>query len=337
MAQRILAVDRQLESVDRQYLFVSYRRFFRKQVEPVAGLAIQYRCNLFRHFFFLLKLLAGAPTIYLHSVINILPILPLFPLLNRATFVILDAHGVVPEEQQLAGRRFKSSLYALSERMAFRRANTVLVVTRNMETHFRGKYPQSMPTYVQYAILPAHLDPDRQPRLAMEGTPQDGLLRVVYSGNLQSWQNIDEMVQLIRANQDDRILYDILTGEPTAMKAQLRAMGVTSPNVRVQTVAPNELAKFYQAAHYGIILRDDIPVNRVACPTKLVEYLYYGMIPIVKSVHIGDFEALGYEYLASEAFSAAVEARKSLVNQAVARALIEQHRCTDIKSILTGR
>src|SRR5690606_19808366 len=117
MAQRILAVDRQLESVDRQYLFVSHRRFFRKQVEPVAGSAIQYRYNLFAHFFSLLKLLRSAPTIYVHSVINLLPILPLFPWLNKTTFVVLDAHGIVPEEQQLAGRLFKSNLYALAERM----------------------------------------------------------------------------------------------------------------------------------------------------------------------------------------------------------------------------
>src|SRR5690606_32215002 len=121
---------------------------------------------------------------------NLLPILPLFPWLNKTTFVVLDAHGIVPEEQQLAGRLFKSNLYALAERMVFRRADRVLVVTRAMETHFRSKYPQSTPAYVQYAILPAHLDPDRQPRPG-EDTTQDGLLRVVYSGNLQSWQNID--------------------------------------------------------------------------------------------------------------------------------------------------
>lgn len=336
MAQRVLAVDKQLESVDRQYLFVSHRRFFRKQIEPVGGSVTQYRCNFFRHFFFLLKILRSAPTIYVHSVINLLPILPLLPLLNKAVFVVLDAHGIVPEEQQLAGRFVKSNLYALAERMIFRRANLVLVVTHAMEAHFRRKYPQSAPTYVQYGILPAHLDPDRQPRLA-EGAAADGMLRVVYSGNLQSWQNIDLMVRLIKANQEGRIRYDILTGEPDAMKRLLAAADITSPNVHVQTVAPQELSRFYEAAHYGVILRDDIPVNRVACPTKLVEYLYYGMIPIVKSAHIGDFAALGYEYLTYEAFSADVEMRKSAVNQAVARKLIERHRKADFKSMVTER
>ena len=334
MAQRILAVDKQIESVDRQYLFVSHRRFFRKQQEPVVGSVTQNRCNLFRHFFFILGLLRNASTIYVHSVINLLPILPLFPLLNKTTFVVLDAHGIVPEEQQLAGRSIKARLYAIAERMVFQRADRVLVVTNAMETHFRKKYPQSVPDYVRYSILPAHLDPEQQHQVEAPSAPE-GVLRVVYSGNLQSWQNIDLMIQLIQANLSNRIRYDILTGEPEAMKDRLSAAGIDSPNIYVQTVAPAELSQFYQAAHYGIILRDDIAVNRVACPTKLVEYLFYGMIPIVKSARIGDFAAMGYEYLTYEDFSAQVAARKSSINQAVARTLIKQNRQTDLTPLLT--
>ena len=334
MAQRILAVDKQLESVDRQYLFVSHRRFFRKQHVPVIGAVTQNRCNLFRHFFFILRLLRNASTIYVHSVINLLPILPLLPLLNKTTVVVLDAHGIVPEEQQLAGRNIKARLYAIAEQMIFRRANRVLVVTNAMETHFCKKYPQSTPDYVRYSILPAHLNPEQLPPLEKPITPE-GVLRVVYSGNLQSWQNIDLMIQLIQANLSNRIQYDILTGEPEAMKDRLSAAGIDTPNVHVQTVAPSELSRFYQAAHYGIILRDDIAVNRVACPTKLVEYLFYGMIPIVKSVHIGDFAAMGYEYLTYEAFSVHVAARKSSINQTVARTLIRQNRQTDLTQVLT--
>ncbi|WP_353182884.1 hypothetical protein [Parapedobacter lycopersici] len=336
MAQRILAIDQQIQPVDRQYLFVSHRRFFQSEAEPVGERAIQYRYNLFRHFFLILKQLRSAQTIYIHSVINLLPILPLFPFLRKKTFVILDAHGVVPEEQQLAGRRFKSFLYALVERMAIIRVNLVLVVTEAMETYLRKKYPQSSPTYVRYGIFPAHLDPS-MPLTPGESITDDGLVRVIYSGNLQSWQNIDLMIQLIKTNQDNRIRYDILTGEPIVMKKRLAAEGVALHNVHVQTVTPSELGDYYRAAHYGIVLRDDIPVNRVACPTKLVEYLYYGMIPIVKSVHIGDFAAMGYEYLAYESFSSQVTARKSAVNQAVARGMIEQHRQIDIKTILTGK
>jgi hypothetical protein len=47
----------------------------------------------------------------------------------------------------------------------------------------------------------------------------------------------------------------------------------------------------YLAHEYGFVLRDESLVNRVACPTKLVEYLYWGVLPVVITPRIGDFDA----------------------------------------------
>ena len=51
----------------------------------------------------------------------------------------------------------------------------------------------------------------------------------------------------------------------------------------------------FSFAHY--LIQFDIVVNRVACPTKLVEYMFYGITPIVLSKEIDDYNELGYEYL----------------------------------------
>src|SRR5690606_13514204 len=181
--------------------------------------------------------------------------------------------------------------------------------------------------------FPAHLQPEQQPVIAAH-TEDEAVLRVVYSGNLQSWQNIDLMIQVMKSNLDDRIQYDILTGEPEELKRRLQAEGIAMDRICVQTVAPSALGDYYRAAHYGFVLRDDMVVNRVACPTKLVEYLYYGIIPIVSCANIGDFETLGYEYLPYEAFSTRVAARKSAINREVARELIERQRSIDFKNLL---
>jgi hypothetical protein len=53
----------------------------------------------------------------------------------------------------------------------------------------------------------------------------------------------------------------------------------------------------YSECHYGLILRQDDPVNHVACPTKLIEYLAYGVVPVVDSPRIGDFLELGMRYV----------------------------------------
>ena len=61
-----------------------------------------------------------------------------------------------------------------------------------------------------------------------------------------------------------------------------------------------ELTEIYTKCHYGFILREDIVVNRVACPTKLVEYLAMGVVPIVDSANIGDFRTMGMRSITLE-------------------------------------
>ena len=67
--------------------------------------------------------------------------------------------------------------------------------------------------------------------------------------------------------------------------------------MEVDTLPADELKKEYEKAQYGFTLRDNIIVNEVACPTKLIDYVKYGIIPILKSDKIGDFVENGLEYV----------------------------------------
>jgi glycosyltransferase involved in cell wall biosynthesis len=49
-----------------------------------------------------------------------------------------------------------------------------------------------------------------------------------------------------------------------------------------------EINSYLNAADIGIILRDNVPTNNVASPTKLAEYLLTGL-PVIVSNHIGDY------------------------------------------------
>ena len=73
-------------------------------------------------------------------------------------------------------------------------------------------------------------------------------------------------------------------------------------NLMVDTKNRDELILEYKKAHYGFILRDDITVNHVACPTKLIEYMQYDIVPIMLSPRIGDFFDMGLEYIPVEDF-----------------------------------
>ena len=65
----------------------------------------------------------------------------------------------------------------------------------------------------------------------------------------------------------------------------------------VESKSPEDLYKAYETCDFGFVLRDSSPVNYVACPTKIIEYLRFGIIPVLKSEEIGDFIALGMQYI----------------------------------------
>lgn len=321
MSQRVIAIDKQYENEQRVYLFVSHRLFFKKQVIHIDANAVQYRCNFFLHFFFILGLFRKANTLYFHSVINVLPVLPMLSAIRRDQRVVLDAHGLVPEEQRLAGTRWKSALYQLSERCIFKKASVIITVNSAMERYFRSKHSSASVRYLVLPIMPDHLRKDVYDFPdAVEGQQ----IRVVYSGNTQLWQNIDVMIDVIKNNRSERIRYDLLTGEPELLQRFLIDAGLgDAPNIHVCTVAPEELKNYYRTAHYGFMMRGDINVSRTSCPTKLIEYMYYGMTPIIMTRKIGDFDEMGFESVLYHDFSEALGVRKSLTNHQIIAKLLE--------------
>ena len=45
-----------------------------------------------------------------------------------------------------------------------------------------------------------------------------------------------------------------------------------------------------------------IPLLTSSCPTKLAEYLYFGVIPVLRSTKIGDFARLGMKFVRYDEF-----------------------------------
>lgn len=86
-------------------------------------------------------------------------------------------------------------------------------------------------------------------------------------------------------------------------------------------------------AHYGFILRDKHILNRVAAPTKMVEYLFFGIIPIVKYEEIGDVLKLGYEYISYKSDLSNLEPKKSKKNENIAMTLLNRNSETELSAL----
>jgi hypothetical protein len=322
MMQRILNIDKLFEEHSRQYIDISLRRNKKKKSDLLSDNLTIYRVNFFLHFWFIIKLLKRSAIIYSHSIYN----LPFFFILSffkrKKQNVYLDVHGVVPEENFLLGKKITYYIYSVVEYFAFRFISGAIYVTSAMKKHYDLKYPWSsnMPNIV-YNIYP-----NFSTGFNLFEQVEINKTVVVYSGNCQKWQNIDLMLEVIKNNRQKQIEYIILTGDPSVFEKKIQEAGIVKSlwNISVLSVKPLELPQYYSKAHYGFILRDDIVVNRVANPTKMLEYLSFGIIPIVKSPNIGDFNLYGYDYLLYTNFKTALRPEKSRRNIDIAKKIIQQ-------------
>lgn len=280
MIQRIASIDCLMAAVRRSYLDLSFRRFVRRDVRT-QGLVTVYCLNVFVHALLILRLLRSARLVYVHSAYNALRVVA-FP--TRA-HVVFDAHGIVPEELELEGHKAGARVLALAERAILRRCDTLICVTRSMLAHFQRKHGhRPARDEIVLPILP-HTGDAATAQQALHSTRQRDT--VVYAGGTQAWQNLDKMIDA--ASRQPQLSYTFLTAELARFQALLEAGAVR--RFSCVTVPPAQVKDYYLTHQYGFVLREADLVNAVACPTKLVEYLYWGVLPIVITPRIGDFDA----------------------------------------------
>lgn len=330
MSQRIVNIDSFFKSDNRTYLNISLRRFPKVKTKTINQLTI-IECNFFFHFFYISRIVRKADKVYIHSVLNVLNSLIFLLFVKKDIF--LDLHGVVPEEAKMNNKQIHFLLYKFCEKIIFRRLKAAICVSENMKSFYQKEYPRSKVDYIIYPILPDTL---------VEGSDLSSLttnvykVNFIYAGNTQKWQNIELMIELISKNLIDNFEYYILTRDVSEMKSLFeKKFDLNIYNkIKILSVSPAELADYYKKCHYGFILRDDVLVNQVACPTKLVEYLHYGIIPIVLSPNIGDFKALDFDYVSHyQSFSDLVP-KKSSKNIEIVNKLLERNKKLNIREIV---
>lgn len=116
-----------------------------------------------------------------------------------------------------------------------------------------------------------------------------------YVGSVtDAWQCFDETAA-IYAQLESRYcdcFFKVLTLQVEEAKDMLRRAG--AKNFEVKSVARDMVSQEIADCKFGFIIRDDIPVNHVATPTKLSNYLSNGVIPVFSST------LLSYRDLATE-------------------------------------
>jgi hypothetical protein len=260
---------------------------------------------------------------------------------SKAPFII-DVHGVVPEERGLMGHHDQAKMFQKLESWAFTRADALVHVSRQMQRHFEMKYSEKKAYDIVCPIFLTSLINEVE-------KPHNQGNAVVYAGGAQAWQQAEKMVQHI-AKAVGKYDFIILSPEPKVFIKLFAKYGISPDGslLNVTSASPSEVRSIYRKSRYGIILREHNIVNRVACPTKLVEYISYGLLPILDTQHIGDFADLGLQYAALSEMSAGrlpsgeTLARQISQNKCVARELEAMSKdgltkIGDIFQVLTDR
>lgn len=212
--------------------------------------------------------------------------------------ICVDIHGVTPEEEAMMGNAHNVERYAHVEEQVLTKARMCVFVTNAMNLHYRQKYPGIKYNWTKVGIFEKYENQNFTLEHA-EGRSELPV-KVIYAGGTQAWQNINKMVEAV-AQSANRANFVFFSHEHKVIEENLSP--ALMDNVTLGFCEKEKLAAEYSAADFGFIVRDLSPVNRVACPTKLIEYLCYGVIPIVDLIEIGDFAEYGYEYVSIDDFN----------------------------------
>ena len=212
--------------------------------------------------------------------------------------ICVDVHGITPEEEEMMGNPQNVERYTIVEEKVLKNARLCVFVTNAMDTHYRKKYPGVNYRWTKVGIFEKY-DTQGLPARSFNGRTELPV-KVIYAGGTQAWQNVDKMADSVdkAISRADFIFY---SHEHEVIREKISASVVEE--VVLDFCEKERLAAEYSAVDFGFIIRDHSPVNGVACPTKLIEYLCYGVIPIVELVEIGDFAEHGYEYVSVTDFN----------------------------------
>ena len=202
--------------------------------------------------------------------------------------IIYWIQGTSPDESFMRNHSYIRKFFiSCVEYFALSKAKFVFMVSESMLNHFKKKYHKDY-SYKTY-IMPCYNSEVQRELFFTPGKYDDNTF--CYVGGLSVWQCFPETVGLYKQIEDrvPNAKLKVFTGDQDKAKSILKEKGVK--NYEVKYVKPDQLVSELASCKYGFIVRAESPVNYVATPTKLSNYMAAGLIPIVYN-SVGFFEEI---------------------------------------------
>lgn len=206
---------------------------------------------------------------------------------------IFDVRAVVSQEQQLVqGSSLKSWISSHLELQESRRADRLSTVSENLRKYLSQKICRNDMTVIPSCFNENSFffDPAARKEIRNALDLNDNSILLCYSGGMSAWQRIADIISILKGVclTDARCKALFLTTSLDDMTRRLKEAQFPSGQAFVRGCSHKEVHQYLSAADVGFIMRHDIPVNNVASPVKVGEYLACGL-PVVLTRGIGDY------------------------------------------------
>ena len=211
--------------------------------------------------------------------------------------VVFDCHGTEPDEFLLNHPGIKGAIYSKflrwKEKQVVNSVDLLVTVTENQYELWKIEKP-----HVVLPSIPAeHFFSVKDMRFEMRtelSIPEQSVV-YVYSGQNEKWQMCEETIDYYKKietmNPNSFLL--VLTHEVNYFEELVNRYKVA--NFKVLSVDFQNMPKYLDVCDFGFCLRRNHIINRVASPTKVLEYISRNVKPILTE-YIGDFSNELYKY-----------------------------------------
>ena len=192
--------------------------------------------------------------------------------------LIYWVQGSSPDESFMRNHSYiRKWFISVIEYIALQKAKYVFMVSQGMLEHFKKKYHNDY-SYKTY-IMPCFNSVIQRSLFMTPGKYDNNVF--CYVGGLSKWQCFSETVELYKQIEDKlpNTKFKVFTSDEN--KARLILEEHCVKNYEIKYVKPDLLVGELASCKYGFIVRAKSPVNYVATPTKLSNYMAAGLIPIV--------------------------------------------------------
>ena len=206
---------------------------------------------------------------------------------------IFDVRGVLGWEQQLKQKSsMKARVCSYLELRESRLADRLSTVSEKLRLYLREETGRPDITVIPSCFNEEsfHFDAVAREEIRKSLKLAHNDILLCYSGGISAWQRLDDIIELLRGvcERNTRCQALFLSSNQGEVTQRLGELQFPQGRAFVRGCSHKEVHRFLSAADVGIIMRYDIPVNNVASPVKVAEYLACGL-PVVLTRGIGDY------------------------------------------------